>query len=81
MMATIGRAKAVASVGKLGISGFMAWLAWGFIHILYLAGYKNRFLFMTEWAFFYITGKRAARLVSSHEDSLNTKNEYDDVSE
>jgi len=80
MMATIGRAKAVASVGPVAISGLLAWLSWGFIHILYLVGFKNRFLVTLEWLFFYITEKRAARLLSSDEDSLNPKREYHDAS-
>jgi NADH:ubiquinone reductase (H+-translocating) len=81
MMATIGRGKAVASVGPIAFSGFFAWLAWGFIHVLYLVGFKKRVLVVMEWFFFYITEKRAARLVSSHEDLLNAKRECSDVSD
>lgn len=64
MMATIGRGKAIASVGPLAITGFTAWLAWGFIHIAYLIGFKNKLLVMMQWIFWYFTGKRPARLIA-----------------
>lgn len=62
-MATIGRAKAIAQVGKLQFSGFLAWFAWCFIHIVYLIGFRNRVGVMIEWFFFYLTGQRGARLI------------------
>jgi len=65
MMATIGRGKAVATVGKLQISGFFAWLAWCFIHIVYLISFSNRLLVMIQWAYMYITNKRRIRLITS----------------
>lgn len=63
-MATIGRAKAVAETGGLKISGFPAWLAWLFIHILYLARFENRVLVLWQWFFNYVTRNRAARLIT-----------------
>jgi len=70
-MATIGRAKAVAVVGKLQFTGLFAWLMWCFIHITYLIGFRNRLSVMVEWIIFYITGQRGARLIySSVESSL-----------
>ena len=48
-LATIGKAKAVAMIGKLQISGFSAWLMWAFVHILYLIGFRNRLGVMIEW--------------------------------
>jgi NADH dehydrogenase len=62
-MATIGKAKAVAMIGKVTISGFIAWLAWLFIHLLYLVGFKNRFSVGLQWVFHYLTGSRGARLI------------------
>lgn len=62
-MATIGKAKAVAMIGKVSFSGFFAWLAWGFIHMLYLISFENRLLVMMQWMFWYITGKRQQRLI------------------
>ncbi|HEY6251217.1 MAG TPA: NAD(P)/FAD-dependent oxidoreductase, partial [Candidatus Angelobacter sp.] len=54
-LATIGRSKAVADLGKLHFSGYLAWLAWLFIHLLFLIGFRNRFMVMIEWAWDYIT--------------------------
>lgn len=62
-LATIGKAKAVGIVGKWKITGFFAWLAWSFIHIFYLVGFRNRLIVMLEWAFWYITGGRGSRLI------------------
>ena len=72
-MATIGRAKAVAVLGKYTFSGFIAWLAWGFIHILYLINFRNRLIVMMQWGFWYITGKRNVRLITHSIDKKNIK--------
>ena len=63
-MATIGRAAAVAVVGRLTLSGYLAWLAWLFVHILFLIGFRNRFLVLFEWAWAYVTWHRGARLIT-----------------
>jgi NADH:ubiquinone reductase (H+-translocating) len=63
-LATIGRAAAVAQFGKIHISGFMAWLAWLFIHILFLIGFQNRVLVLIQWAWSYFTYERGARLIT-----------------
>ncbi|MFO0697008.1 MAG: NAD(P)/FAD-dependent oxidoreductase [Polyangiales bacterium] len=65
-MATIGRSKAVVESGKLKMSGFFAWLAWCFVHVLYLIGFHNRILVMTTWIWSYLTWKRGARLITTH---------------
>lgn len=62
-MATIGREKAVLEFGNLKLSGRFAWLAWLFIHVYYLIGFKNRFLVLMQWAWSYFTYKRGARLI------------------
>lgn len=62
-MATIGRAKAVAMIGKLKMSGLIAWLAWSFIHIVYLVNFRSRVMVMMEWFFWYLTGHRNVRLI------------------
>jgi len=62
-MATIGKFKAVAKVGKFEFSGLLAWAAWCFIHIAYLIGFRNRFSVMMEWSIMYFTSKRGARLI------------------
>ncbi|MBX3399105.1 MAG: NAD(P)/FAD-dependent oxidoreductase [Gemmataceae bacterium] len=63
-MATIGRGRAVVEVGRLKYAGFIAWLTWLFIHILYLARFENRALVMFQWFFNYVTRNRAARLIT-----------------
>jgi NADH dehydrogenase len=63
-MATIGRAAAVADLGWVRFSGLLAWLAWLFIHILYLIEFENRLLVLMQWAWNYFTRNRSARLVT-----------------
>lgn len=63
-LATIGRSRAVADFGKIHISGYFAWLAWLFIHLLFLIGFRNRFFVMTEWAWAYLTYSHSARLIT-----------------
>ena len=63
-LATIGRAAAVAQFGRIHISGFMAWLSWLFIHILFLIGFRNRLLVFIQWAWSYVTYERGARLIT-----------------
>ena len=69
-LATIGRAAAVADFGKLTLSGFFAWLAWGLIHIMFLIGYRNRALVMLQWLWQYVTFQRGARLITGAEPPL-----------
>ena len=63
-LATIGRAAAVAEIRKLHISGYFAWLAWLFIHIFFLIGFRNRIIVLIQWAWSYITYERGARLIT-----------------
>jgi NADH dehydrogenase len=64
-MATIGRSAAVADLRWFRLSGLAGWLAWLFIHILYLAGFQNRLLVVTQWAWNYFTHSRSARLITA----------------
>lgn len=66
-MATIGRAAAVADLGRVRFSGYLAWLAWLFIHILFLIEFQNRVLVMIQWAWNYVTWNRSARLITKTE--------------
>ena len=63
-LATIGRAAAIAQFGKLHLSGFVAWVAWLFVHIMFLIGFRNRVLVMVQWAWSYLTYERGARLIT-----------------
>ncbi|MEM9071057.1 MAG: NAD(P)/FAD-dependent oxidoreductase [Myxococcota bacterium] len=64
IMATIGRSRAVVQ-GSFKLDGFFAWIAWGLIHVLYLIGYRNRFIVMFNWFWSYVTFKRGARLITA----------------
>jgi len=63
-LATIGRAAGVADFGRVRLSGIVAWLAWLFVHIFFLIGFRNRFLVLFEWAWTYATYERGARLIT-----------------
>ena len=68
-MATIGRGAAVADLGWLKLAGYPAWLAWLFVHLLYLVGFQNRLLVFFQWAWAYATRNRSARLITEGRDS------------
>jgi NADH dehydrogenase len=70
VMATIGRAKAVADMNGLKMAGFFAWMAWLFIHILYLIGFRNRLVVMFSWAWVYVTYDRGSRLITGDTSSI-----------
>lgn len=63
-LATIGRARAVANLGKVRFGGFLAWVAWLAVHIWYLIGFRNRFLVFLNWAWNYLTFRRGARIIT-----------------
>jgi NADH:ubiquinone reductase (H+-translocating) len=69
-MATIGRAAAVADLSWFHLSGLPAWLAWTFVHILFLIGFRNRLLVMIQWAWSYLTYNRGARLITGSPEKL-----------
>jgi NADH:ubiquinone reductase (H+-translocating) len=66
-MATIGRAAAVAQIGPLRLGGYPAWLAWLFVHLLYIVEFDNRLLILVQWAWNYFTRNRGARLITGRE--------------
>lgn len=68
MLATIGRAAAVAHIGRFKFSGVLAWLAWLFVHIFFLIGFRNRLTVMIEWAWSYVSHDRGARLITARAD-------------
>ena len=63
-MATIGRSAAVAWVGRFKFSGWFAWLAWLFIHLIFLIGFRNRLAVLFQWAYSYFSYKRSARIIT-----------------
>ena len=72
MLATIGRAQAVAQFGSIRASGLFAWLLWCIVHIFFLIGFRNRFRVMSEWVWYYLTFKPGARLI--FETPVTTRN-------
>jgi NADH dehydrogenase len=63
-MATIGRSAAVAWIGRFKFSGWFAWLAWLFIHLIFLVGFRNRIAVLFQWAYSYFSYKRSARIIT-----------------
>ena len=68
-LAVIGRASAVAQIGHLHISGFLAWLTWLFVHLMNLVEFSNRVLVFVQWGFLYLTFNRGARLITGPDPS------------
>ncbi len=64
-MATIGRSKAVAEVGKFKFSGLFAWLTWLFVHLVFLVGFRNRLVVFIQWIYSYFAYKRSARIITN----------------
>jgi NADH:ubiquinone reductase (H+-translocating) len=62
-MATIGRSKAVAMIGKLHLHGFIAWLAWLFVHLIFLVGLRNKLAVLIDWTYSYFAYKRGSRII------------------
>lgn len=72
IMATVGRASGIAQAGSLKLSGFIGWVAWLFIHIMYLIGFRNRVVVLIQWAWAFFTFGRSARLITgTSPDSLD----------
>lgn len=63
-MATIGRSAAVACFRGLQLTGFIAWMAWLFIHLMFLVGFRNRAAVLLQWAYSYFAFKRGARIIT-----------------
>jgi NADH dehydrogenase len=73
-MATIGRSAAVAWLGKIKISGLFAWLAWLFIHLIFLIGFRNRLAVLLQWTYSYFAYKRSARIITYLPPDVARKN-------
>jgi NADH:ubiquinone reductase (H+-translocating) len=64
MLAAIGRKRAVAHLGRIKLTGFLAWLLWSVAHIYYLIGFRNRLIVALNWAWDYLTFQRGTRLIT-----------------
>ena len=69
-MATIGRRKAIADIKGYQFKGFIAWLMWLFLHVMFLIGFRNRLAVMFDWFWAYMTRERSARLITGDADDL-----------
>ena len=67
-LATIGRARAVADLHTVRLSGFFAWVTWLVIHLWYLIGFQNRLLVLIRWSFSFFTRGRGARLINDRNE-------------
>ena len=74
MMATIGGFKAIGVIGKIQVSGLLAWLTWSLVHLVYLIGYKSKFIVLIEWVFAYFLNKRGTRIIYRENIKGNTNN-------
>jgi NADH:ubiquinone reductase (H+-translocating) len=70
-LATIGRHRAIADFGWLKVTGGLAWWFWLFVHIMYLAGFRNRLSVLLEWGYSYFTYQRGARLITAGGDKAH----------
>ncbi len=75
IMATIGRASAVADLRIVRLSGLIAWLIWLFIHLMYLVGFRNRLIVFMQWMWNYVTFRRGVRLIVEREVTAATPQE------
>lgn len=76
-LSTIGRRKAVLEIGRIKISGFMAWIMWLIVHIYYLMGFKNRLFVFLQWATSYLNYRKGARLIIKKDWQFYTKDSQD----
>jgi NADH dehydrogenase len=63
-LAVIGRKSAVVALGKLHLSGFIAWIFWCLVHVLFLIGFRSKAVVAFEWLWSFVTRQWSARLIS-----------------
>jgi NADH dehydrogenase len=82
-MATIGRHRAVAQVGRLRFGGTPAWIAWLLVHLMYVVGFANRMLVLMRWAISYFSRSRGERVLvgtsTAFSDRTARENQPNDV--
>jgi NADH dehydrogenase len=62
-LATVGRSFGIADMGRVRLTGFLGWVLWLTVHIIYLIGFRNRVIVLFQWAWAYFTYQRGARLI------------------
>jgi NADH dehydrogenase len=71
-MATIGHSRAVAMIGPVKFSGFLAWLAWLGVHILFLVGFTNKLTVVIRWVWAFFTRRQGARVITANDGRGNS---------
>jgi NADH:ubiquinone reductase (H+-translocating) len=71
-MATIGRSAAVAYSGPIKLKGYIAWVAWLFVHLIFLIGFRNKLIVLMNWIYAYFAYKRGARIIIGSRTALRT---------
>ena len=66
-MATIGRSSAVAQIGRIEFSGWLAWMSWLMVHLLFLIGFRNKAAVLLQWTWSYFTYTRGSRIITGAE--------------
>jgi NADH dehydrogenase len=79
-LATIGRNSAIAEIGRLHLSGFIAWLTWLLVHVYFLIGFRNRLQVIWAWAWAYFRYQKGARLITGNSDSITPGEAHDEMS-
>lgn len=69
-LATVGRSFAIVEMGKIQLTGFIAWIIWLTVHIFFLIGFRNRFLVFFQWVWAYFTFQRNTRLITFDDTSV-----------
>lgn len=72
-MATIGRSSAIAHIGPIKVSGFIAWLLWLGVHLIFLIGFRNKIAVLIQWFYSYVRYKRGARIITGLKPDPNGK--------
>ena len=72
-IAIIGKSSAVLKANKLKMRGFLAWLAWLFVHLLLLVGFRNKLAVLLQWGFAYLRGRSSARIIVSPDQIENAR--------
>ena len=78
-MAIVGRASAVAELGKFRFSGFLAWLVWLFVHLVNLVEFENRVLVLIQWGWYYFARNRGARLITGNNRKISREKDDPDL--
>ena len=79
-LATIGRNAGIAQIGRLHLSGLIAWLAWLLVHVYFLIGFRNRVQVIWEWTWAYFRYQKGARLITGNSESITPGEAHDAMS-